>query len=189
VSMTCDRWKSVLFSTPYFNAHTKVQVRANDQGTAVFADGTPIGPTATVAELNEALSARRVCATKGSTSIGIIESKLPDAIPVAVPTRTDCLMQLQNGTVDAISTHDTFLLGFREQDPDTTILEPTLNEQPYGIAIAKDHPDFVRFVNGVIEKLLADGTMQGIYDLNFGPCKACEALHDVLPSTEPPWLD
>ena len=190
VSMTCARWKSVLFSTPYFHAQTKVQVRTDKSGDPVLSNGSKIGPTRSPAELNEQLRDRRVCATKGSTSIGIIEANLPDAIPVAVPTRTDCLMQLQEGTVDAISTHDTFLLGFEAQDPDTKILEPMLNEQPYGIAIAQDHPEFVRFVNGVLQRLAADGTLQKIYDQHFGPCgDPCDALDDPLPGTQPVWLD
>ena len=55
-------------------------------------------------------------------------------------------MALQDGAVDAISTHATFLLGFQRQDPNTTILAPELNDQPYGIAINQQHPEFVRFV-------------------------------------------
>ena len=44
--------------------------------------------------------------------------------------------------------------------------------EPYGVGINKDHDDLVRFVNGVLEQIRADGTWQRLYDrwlLGLGP--------------------
>jgi polar amino acid transport system substrate-binding protein len=80
-----------------------------------------------------------------------------------VAQRTDCLVALQQGAADAISTDDAILLGFKAQDPYTKIIGPRFSDEPYGIAISKSHPEFVRFVNGVLERMRADGTWRGIY--------------------------
>ena len=114
-----------------------------------------------------ALRHRRVCATVGSTSIENVAHH-PGLIPVPVAQRTDCLVELQEGRVDAIASDDAILLGFRVQDPYTRLAIDSRSPAPYGMAISRDHPDFVRFVNGVIARLRADGTWQTLYARWFG---------------------
>jgi polar amino acid transport system substrate-binding protein len=66
---------------------------------------------------------------------------------------------LQDGKVDAIVADDTILYGFVKQDRTTRLLPARLTEEPYGLAINKNDEDFVRFVNGVLERMRADGTL------------------------------
>ena len=101
VSITCSRWEQVLFTIPYYEASQKVMVRTDRLGKPVLSDGTPLEQTAVVADLDRQLDGRRVCATAGSTSAGVIEEQLPNASVLPVPTRTDCLVALQDGTADA----------------------------------------------------------------------------------------
>ena len=64
--------------------------------------------------------ARRVCMTKGSTSIDTLGDAWrlqPPPVPRLVDARTDCLVALQEGEVDAYFGHDTFLVGMVDQDP------------------------------------------------------------------------
>jgi polar amino acid transport system substrate-binding protein len=145
-TITCARKQLVDFSTVYYNAGQKLLVPIHS-------------PIHSIADL----AGKRVCATKGSTSIANIEQYAPKAIRVPVVQRTDCLVALQQGTVDAVTSDDTILLGFKAQDPYTQIVGGSIAPQPYGMAIAKTHPEFVTFVNGVLQRLRTDGTWARIY--------------------------
>jgi polar amino acid transport system substrate-binding protein len=65
---------------------------------------------------------------------------------------------LQQHQVAAVSTSDILLVALAAQDPHTEIVGRPLKDQPYGVAIAKSAPDLVRFVNGVLERMRANGT-------------------------------
>ena len=143
--MTCDRWQDVDFSSVYYLAHQKVLVRSGSGITGVTD-----------------LNGKRVCATFGSTSIVNIQTIAPKAGLYGVNTRADCLVALQEGKIDAISTDDTILEGLHAQDPTTEVLEQPLTDEPYGMATAKGHPEFVRFVNAVLERIRTNGTWTDI---------------------------
>ena len=107
------------------------------------------------------LAGKRLCASKGSTSIQNLARRqlTPRPILWQVTNQTDCLVMLQQGQVDAISTDDTILAGFATQDPQVRLLGgPRLSPEPYGMAISKANPAFERFVNAVLARELADGT-------------------------------
>jgi polar amino acid transport system substrate-binding protein len=149
MTVTCARWKDVDFSAVYFDAGQKVLVPSNSTAKSL-AD----------------LGGKKVCATKTSTSLAAITSTydLPTPpIPVPVTYWTDCLVLLQQGDVAAISTDDSILAGLEAQDPFTKIVGPAFADEPYGLAISRQHPDFVRFVNAVLAQMRADGQWAAIY--------------------------
>ena len=105
-----------------------------------------------------------MCVTEGSSSEDLLKERAPDAHKLAVPGRTDCLVALQEGDADAYLAHDTFLRAMWEQDPyNTTILDEVISTQHYGIAIPKDQPDLVRFVNAVLARMRESGRLDQIY--------------------------
>ncbi len=144
MTITCERLQQVDFSSVYFDAAQRVLVQSNSTATSLTA-----------------LRGQKVCATKGSDSLGEIAKA--NAIPVSVPYWTDCLVMLQQDQVAAISTDDTILDGLAAQDPFTKLIGPRLTDEPYGLAIAKQHPDFVAFVNGVLQQLRTDGQWAASY--------------------------
>ena len=146
VTITCARLREVAFSTVYYDAVQRLLVPA----------------TSHVRGIRD-LTHRRVCATAGSTTLQSIKANPAKPIAYPVEQRTDCLVALQEGKVDAISSDDAILLGFRAQDPNTRIVGAPLAPEPYGIAIARQHPDFVRFVNGVLARMRADGSWRAIH--------------------------
>jgi len=160
VTATCARRQQVDLSTIYYLDHQKLLVRA----------GSPITGVA-------GLAGDKVCATSGSTSIVNIAHLAPGAVLYPVAARTDCLVALEEGWVDAVTSDDTILLGLEVQDPyNTTILPAELSNEPYALATSKQFPEFGRFVNGVLEQLRTNGRLEQLYrqwldhpDLGFAP--------------------
>ena len=146
MTINCVRLQQVDFSTVYFAAGQRVMVES----------GSP------ARSIND-LGGKKVCATVGSTSIANIAAAPSHPIPVAVPYWTDCLVLLQQGDVAAISTDDSILAGLAAQDPWTRIAGPRFSYEPYGLAISRQHPDFVRFVNAVLDRLRSDGQWAASY--------------------------
>jgi polar amino acid transport system substrate-binding protein len=146
MTITCERRQQVDFSSVYYDASQKILVPANS-------------PVRSVKDLGGKL----VCATRGSTSLDTLKTLVPRPTPHLVDQRTDCLVALQEGSVSAITSDDSILLGFKAQDPDTKIVGSSFAREPYGMAIAKAHPEFVRFVNGVLAQMRGDGTWRAIY--------------------------
>jgi polar amino acid transport system substrate-binding protein len=146
MTMNCVRWKDVNFSTDYYDAGQRVLV--------------PRGST--VKGIDD-LGGKKVCAAAGSTSIANIAARKSTPIPVSVNDWTDCLVLLQQGQVDAISTDDSILAGLANQDPTTQLVGDRFTSEPYGLAINKGATDFTRFVNGVLARMRSDGTWAAIY--------------------------
>jgi polar amino acid transport system substrate-binding protein len=144
MTINCARLKQVDFSSVYFDAHQRVLVLKNS-------------PAHSLTDLR----GQKVCATKSATSSAAIVAA--GAIPDLVTYWTDCLVLLQQGDVAAISTDDNILAGLAKQDPWTELIGPFINDQPYGLAIANTHPDFVAFVNAVLEQLRTNGQWAASY--------------------------
>jgi polar amino acid transport system substrate-binding protein len=146
MTINCDRLRQVAFSTDYFDAGQKILVR-NGSGYKTIDD----------------LAGKKVCAAAGTTSIVTIATRPSHPIPVAVNDWTDCLVMLQQGQVEAVSTDDNILAGLAAQDPNLAVVGPRFTDEPHGLAIAKTSTDFVRFVNGVLDRMRADGSWGRLY--------------------------
>jgi len=140
MTITCDRLKLIDFSSVYFEAHQKVLVLKNSQRQQ---PGRPARPEGTARPGDRTRSTR---------------IRQHHAVPVEVPYWTDCLVLLQQGSVagDLQPTTRSWT-GLAAQDPWTKIIGKPLTDEPYGLAISKQHPEFVRFVNGVLQQLRTDG--------------------------------
>jgi polar amino acid transport system substrate-binding protein len=142
----CARWQQVAFSTEYYTASQRVLTNKN----------------APYKSLDD-LGGKKVCAETGSTSIDTIARTASHPIPIGVGGVTDCLVMLEQGEVDAISTDDAILSGLAAQDPQTHIVGPAAEPEPYGIGVGRDHVDLVRFVNGVLDQLRTGGGWAALY--------------------------
>lgn len=147
MSITCDRLKDIAFSTVYYEASQRILTMRSSNINGV-AD----------------LAGKKVCAARGTTSIARVQQRVPDAEVDTVSSWADCLVMLQQGQVDAVSTDDAILAGMAAQDPYVQVVGQSLGEEPYGIGINKNNEDMVRFTNGVLQKMREDGTWFDIYD-------------------------
>jgi polar amino acid transport system substrate-binding protein len=141
MTITCQREQEVDFSAEYYAANQEILV-----------------PKGSVIDSEASLGGKRVCTAQGSTSLTKLAALRPRPVLWSVTNQTDCLVMLQQGQVDAISTDDTILDGLAAQDPNLEILPGIkLEPEPYGMAISKAHPDFVSFVNAVLAQEETDG--------------------------------
>jgi polar amino acid transport system substrate-binding protein len=142
----CDRWKQINFSRIYYVAHQKLLVEKNSP----------------VKQLGD-LAGKKVCAQTGSTSITNLAQKAPNVTRVTTNTWSDCLVMLQQHQVEAVSTDDVILSGMAAQDKNLQLRGDPLTEEPYGIGIPQQNQDMVRFVNGVLDKSVQNGSWAASY--------------------------
>lgn len=160
-SITCDRKKKVAFSTPYYIAKQRILATKNS-GIRTAAD----------------LSGKRVCAVKGTTSLAALFALDPRPTLYGVGQWTDCLVMVQQGQVDAISTDDVVLSGLLAQDRrNLELVGASIGDEPYGVGVKLENQDLVRFVNGALDQMREDGTWERLYQAN---------LQQVGPSPGPP---
>jgi polar amino acid transport system substrate-binding protein len=142
MTMTCKRWQEVAFSAEYYSGGQQVLVYKNSPFKRI-----------------EDLGGKKVCASATSEpNLRTITSVKSKPIPVGAANTADCLLLLQQGQVDAVSTGRMILAGLAAQDPATHVVGPQLTDAPTGILVSHDYPGLVRFVNSVLEKLIANGT-------------------------------
>ncbi|MFI5099746.1 MAG: glutamate ABC transporter substrate-binding protein [Actinomycetes bacterium] len=148
MTVNCERKKSVDFSSVYYLAGQEVLVR---RGSAITSDAGMAG--------------RRVCAAQKSTSLQNLANLnlQPPIRLVTAVNQTDCLVMLQQGQVDAVSTDDTILRGMAAQDPTLQLIGPAIQPEPYGMAISKNNKLLTQFVNAVLDKERCDGTWKALY--------------------------
>lgn len=138
-SIMCARPQRVLFSSVYYRAQQKLLVRKDSE----------------VRSLSD-LRGEHVCATRGSTWLARLDQER-GVKPYPVEQRTDCVVELEQGEVAAITADDAILLGLMRQSP-TMIVGPCIGVDRYAMAIDRVHRSFVRFVNAVLARLRRDGT-------------------------------
>jgi polar amino acid transport system substrate-binding protein len=141
MTMTCERWEKVAFSAEYYLSGQRVLV-----------------PRGSGIKGLDDLGGKKVCASVTSTNLRSIADARSRPIPVAAANTSDCLLLLQQGQVDAMSTGDVILAGLAAQDPSMEIAEQArFTDGPTGIAMAHEAGDLVRFVNAVLERIMQNG--------------------------------
>jgi polar amino acid transport system substrate-binding protein len=148
MTITCDRWKEIAFSTEYYRGGQKILVRRGAKAT-------------TLADL----AGQRVCAPKGTSSMTNLVKLQSKAIAVGADNHTGCLVMFQSGDVDAITGDDTVLAGLAAQDPYAVVPDQKpFTAEPYGLGFNSKDVDLVRFANDVLATMRSDGEWTTIYN-------------------------
>ncbi len=147
MTITCDRWTQIAFSSEYYRSGQKVMVPADSRANSL-----------------DDLAGKRVCAPTGTSSYDKLAS-YDKVIKVGSDTHTGCLVLFQQGKADAITGDDTVLAGLAAQDPYAKVTQAAaITDEPYGLGISQAHPEFVRYVNKVLEDVKSDGRWKASYN-------------------------
>ena len=166
MTINCSRWQQIAFTAEYFTAGQRVLVLRDS-------------PHRSIEDLVEA--GATICVPAVSTSEQTIVERFPDLNRVAPVDTGDCLVLLQQGAVDAITSDDTVMAGLAAQDPATVVVGEQFTTEPYGLGAASENVGLIRFVNRLLEDMVDDGRWADLYETWLVP-----ALSDAAPTPPEP---
>jgi glutamate transport system substrate-binding protein len=152
-SITDERRQVVGQAGPYYVTGQQLLVREEDKRAIT-------GP--------KALEGKKVCSVTGSTSIKTVEEKY-GAKPAPFATYSECVQQLLNGQVDAVTTDGAILLGYAAQQPEKLeVVGPAFSEERYGIGYPKGASGMCAFLNSSIEESFTSGSWKQAFAKTLG---------------------
>jgi ABC-type amino acid transport substrate-binding protein len=168
-----DNKADIIIKTFTINDERKAQIDLSDvyfrtgQRILVKKDNTTIKEAADMA-------GKTICSQRGSTSEkNILTATNNAARPLLLDSYPACLLALQQGQADAVSTDETILFGLVKQDPNTKIVGKYFSTEPYGIGVKKsvggDRTGFVDFINRTMIVLITNGTWAKFYEQYITP--------------------
>jgi len=123
----------------------------------------------------------KVCSVEGSTSLARVQDQY-GAKPVPFATYSECVDQLENKTVDAVTTDGAILLGYAAQKPDELqVVGDPFSEERYGVGYKKDAAGMCDFINKTLQKSFDDGTWADAFKATLG--------ESGVETPDPPKLD
>ncbi|WP_340536825.1 glutamate ABC transporter substrate-binding protein [Nocardioides sp. GXZ039] len=162
-SITDERREKVGQAGPYFLTGQQVLVKSDSDVESI-----------------EDLQGEEVCAASGSTSLEHINEE--GAVGVPADTYSICAEQVSDGSVPAMSTDGSILLGLAAQyDGELKVVGDPFSEERIGIGYGKDHPEMCQWINDVLQKAYDDGTWAQAFESTLGASGA--------ETPEPPALD
>lgn len=154
-SITDERKQQVSFAGPYLIAGQDLLVREND--TAIT------GP--------QTLEGKTLCSVRGSTPAQRVQKEHPGVQLQEYDTYSNCVEELVNGTVDAVTTDDVILAGFAAQPQfkgKVKLVGKPFSEENLGIGVQKDADELCNQVTDALKKMIDSGTWQTKVDEVFG---------------------
>ena len=165
-SITDDRREVVGQAGPYYVTGQQLLVRSEDAEDITSPEDT---------------EGKKVCSVTGSTSLQRMEDEF-GASPVPFATYSECVDQLENGTVDAVTTDGAILLGYAAENPDEIeVVGEPFSEERYGIGYNKDATEMCQFITDTLQDAMDDGTWAEAFEATLG--------ESGVETPEPPAMD
>ena len=115
----------------------------------------------------EDLQGEEVCSATGSTSIENVEAE--GMVPAAAPDYSQCVEDVLNGTVEAMSTDGAILLGYAAQNPgELKVVGPEFSEERIGVGYPKEETEMCEWINGVLQEAYDDGSWAEAFEATLG---------------------
>jgi glutamate transport system substrate-binding protein len=161
MTITTDRDAEIDFSRPYYVAQGRILVPQDSD----------------IAGIEDLGQGTRVCTALGSTYEGTLTEQAPDAELDLVDAYSECFENIQNGTVDAVSTDDVILTGMVIQDDSLQLVGDPLTTEPYGVGVAEGETEAAEFLSETVEMTFEDGTWDELYEEWVGQYTGEDAQH------------
>ena len=110
---------------------------------------------------------KEVCSVTGSTSLDNIKAE--GATPRGFDTYSECVDQVLDGTVDAMTTDGAILMGYAAENPEAlkVVVDP-FSEERYGVGYSPDKPEMCQWIVDTIKKAQDDGTWAKAFEATLG---------------------
>jgi glutamate transport system substrate-binding protein len=154
-SITDKRKADVSFAGPYFIAGQDLLVRKDDSSITG----------------KDSLKGKKVCSATGSTPLQRVrDQKLTEDVNISeFKTYSECVSQLLDKRIDAVTTDDAILKGYAAQTPSKMkVVGQPFSTEKYGIGLAHDDKALRGFINDSLAAAVQDGTWQKIYSGTLG---------------------
>jgi glutamate transport system substrate-binding protein len=165
-SITDERRQVVGQAGPYYVTGQQLLVREADKEAITTPEDT---------------KGKKVCSVTGSTSLQrMVDEYGADPVPFA--TYSECVDQLLNNTVDAVTTDGAILLGYAAQDPDELeVVGEPFSEERYGVGYQKGDTAFCQYITDTLQAAMDDGTWAEAFEATLG--------ESGVETPEPPQMD
>ncbi|MFG2831771.1 glutamate ABC transporter substrate-binding protein [Streptomyces sp. NPDC048434] len=148
-----ERKKQVGFAGPYYTAGADLLVRKDDKAIT--------GP--------ETLKGKKVCSIVGSTPLQEIKKPKYGAKTSEQSKYSDCVKNLVDGQVDAVTTDDAILKGYAAQRPSQLrVVGKPFTKEPYGVGMLKDDKALRNAITTALEKHIKNGDYEKAYKGTLG---------------------
>ncbi len=165
-SITDDRREIVGQAGPYYVTGQQLLVRSEDAEEITGPDD---------------LAGVKVCSVEGSTSLATAQDEF-GADPVPLGTYSECVSQLENSTVDVVTTDGAILLGYAAENPDEIeVVGEPFSEERYGVGYKLDDTEMCEFITESLQGAMDDGLWAEAFEATLG--------QSGVDTPEPPEMD
>ncbi|MBR2295336.1 MAG: transporter substrate-binding domain-containing protein [Clostridiales bacterium] len=149
MTVTEERLQSVNFSTPYATGIQSI----------IVAEGSEI------TDVDSLLAGDyTVGVQQGTTGDIYMTDDIGDERVERFNKGADAVLALQNGQVDAVCIDNQPALAFVGANEGLVILDTPYTEEDYAMCISKDNEELLEAINGALDELKADGTLDSIIE-------------------------
>ena len=110
------------------------------------------------------LAGKKIGTQRGTTGYIYCSDDFGDDAVVAYDNGLTAVQALNNGQVDAVVIDNAPAKEYVAANPGLKILDTAYAQEDYAIGVAKGNTELLNAINGALEELQADGTLQSIVD-------------------------
>lgn len=149
-TITPEREQTVTFSDPYYEAQQALVVPVDSD----------------IASVDD-LSGLIVGTQDGTTGETYANDETEAGEVRGFPQGPDAIAALTTGQVDAVIIDQPVAVDAEEENSDVTLVEEIQTDELYGFPMAPDNAALIEAVNGALDELKSDGTIDELYEKYF----------------------